>query len=110
MTALHAGSTRYPFVGRVEPSLEVVIRHHTLGREVSDAGNSDARQSLGVIVTGMFVADLYDLATVIHPAMTAYEVRALGLMTLVAFHGRDRAQFPICRSTAARFTARRLPL
>jgi hypothetical protein len=44
-----------------------------------------------VIVTGVLVADLDDLTSVIHAAMAAYEMRTLGLMALGAFHGRDRA-------------------
>jgi hypothetical protein len=43
-----------------------------------------------VIVTGVLIADLDDLTAIIRAAMTAHEVRALGLMTLGAFHGRDR--------------------
>jgi len=65
---------------------------------------------LFVIVTGVLIADLDDLTAIIRAAMTAHEVRALGLMTLGAFHGRDRVQLPVRRTTAARFTARRLPL
>jgi len=63
-----------------------------------------------VIVTGVLVADLDDLTTIVCAAMTAHEVRALGLMTLGALHRRDRVQLPVRRTTAARFTARRLPL
>jgi hypothetical protein len=63
-----------------------------------------------VIVTGVFVADFDDLTAVIHAAMAAGKMRALGLMALGTFDGRDRVQFPVRRSTAARFTARRLPL
>jgi hypothetical protein len=63
-----------------------------------------------VIVTGVFVADLDDLTAIIRAAMTAYEVRTLRLVTLGAFHDRNRVQLPVRRTTAARFTARRLPL
>gem|GEM_PF-5288070 len=63
-----------------------------------------------MIVTGVFVADFDDLTAVVRSAMTAHEMRALGLVTLGAFHGRYRVQLPVRRTTAARFTARRLPL
>jgi hypothetical protein len=65
---------------------------------------------LFVIVTGVFVADFDDLTAIIRTAMTAREVRTLGLVTLGAFHDRNRVQLPVRRTTAARFTARRLPL
>jgi hypothetical protein len=65
---------------------------------------------LFVIVTGVFVADFDDLTAIIRTAMTAREVRTLGLVTLGAFHDRNRVQLPVRRPTAARFTARRLPL
>jgi hypothetical protein len=63
-----------------------------------------------VIVTGVFVADLDDLTAIIRSAMTAREVRALRFVTLGAFHDRNRVQLPVRRTTAARLTARRLPL
>jgi hypothetical protein len=107
---LHSRSTRYPFVGRFEPLLEIVVRHHARRRVVSNPDDFDPGQNLVVVVTGVFVADLYDLATIIRSAMTAHKMRTLGLMTLVALDGRNRTQFPISRPTAARFTARRLPL
>ncbi len=75
-----------------------------------DADDLDPGQDLFVIVTGVFVADLNDLTAVVSTAMSAQKVRALRLMALVAFHGRDRVQLPVCRTTAARFTARCLPL
>jgi hypothetical protein len=67
-------------------------------------------QGLGVIVTGVFVADLDDLTAIIRAAMPAHKVRALRLVTLGALDGCDRAELPVRRTTAARFTARRLPL
>jgi hypothetical protein len=63
-----------------------------------------------VIVTGVFVADFDDLTAIIRAAMSTREVRALRLVTLGAFHDRNRVQLPVRRTTAARFTARRLPL
>jgi hypothetical protein len=63
-----------------------------------------------VIVTGVFVADLDDLTAIIRAAMTAHEVRALGLVTLGTLNNGYRVEFPVRRTTAARFTARRLPL
>jgi hypothetical protein len=63
-----------------------------------------------VIVTGVFVADFNDLTAIIRAAMTAREMRTLRLVTLGAFHDRNRVQLPVRRTTAARFTARRLPL
>jgi len=63
-----------------------------------------------VIVTGVFVADFYDLTAVIRTAMTAHEMRALGLMTLGALDDGYRVELPVCRTPAARFAARRLPL
>jgi hypothetical protein len=62
-----------------------------------------------VVVTGVFVANFDDLTTVIRAAIGAREMRALGLMTLTALDARDRVQFPVCRTTTARLTARRLP-
>ena len=62
-----------------------------------------------MIVTGVFVADLDDLTAIIRAAMSAHEMRALRLVTLGALHGRDRVELPVRRTTAARFTARRLP-
>ena len=70
--------------------LEVVVRNHALGHMMPDSDDLYPGQGLGVIVTGVFVADFNDLAAVIHSAMTAHEVRALWLMTLRAFHGRYR--------------------
>jgi len=67
-------------------------------------------RALIVIVTGVFVADFDDLTTVIRSAMTAHEVRALRLVTLGALDGRNRAELPVRRTTAARLTARCLPL
>jgi hypothetical protein len=67
-------------------------------------------QLLVVIVTGVFVANLDDLTTVIRTAMTAHEMRTLGLMALRTLDGRDRIEFPVRRPTAARLTARCLPL
>jgi hypothetical protein len=63
-----------------------------------------------VIVTGVFVADFDDLTAIIRAAMTAHEMRALGLVTLGTLDGRHRIELPVRRTTAARFTARRLPL
>lgn len=63
-----------------------------------------------MIVTGVFVANLDDLTAIIRTAVAAREVRALRLVTLGAFHDRNRVQLPVRRTTAARFTARGLPL
>ncbi len=75
-----------------------------------DAHDFDARQDLAVIVTGVLVADLHDLATVIGSTVPAHKMRPLRLMTLVTLDGSDRIELPIRRSTAARLAARRLPL
>ena len=90
--------------------LEIVVGYNPFGRIMPDAGDPDSGQGLFVIVTGVFVADLDDLTAIIGSAMTAHKVRTLRLVTLVALHGRYRVQLPVCRTTAARFTARRLPL
>jgi len=67
-------------------------------------------QGLFVIVTGVFVADLDDLTAIIRAAVSARKVRALRLVTLGTLDGCNRVELPVRRTTAARFTARRLPL
>ena len=75
-----------------------------------DADDLYPGQGLSVIVTGVFVADLDDLTAIIRAAMSAHKVRSFRLVTLGALDGRNRVELPVRRTTAARFTARRLPL
>ncbi len=82
-------------------------------RTLARKNDAYAHAPLGLIWcgcgVGMIVFDFHDLATGVRAAFAAREMRTLGLVTLRALDRRDGFQFPVGRSAAARFTARRFP-
>lgn len=113
MATLHAGAGNDPFVGGIKPpTLRIIFIGNDLGRRVMrDRTDSDSGsvQRLAVSVTGVIVVDFDDLASVVYAAIRADEVRTLRLMTLRAIDGSNRVQYPVGRTTAARFATRCLP-
>jgi hypothetical protein len=108
VAALHSRARRDPFVGRIEPRLEIVIGDDAGRRVMSHANDLHATQG-HLRLTGRLVLYLDGLPAVIRAAACAGKVRPLGLMALRTLDGRYRAELPVRRPAATRLAARRLP-
>jgi hypothetical protein len=91
--------------------LEIVVGHDARRGKVPDTGDLDARGVQRLVrVTGVRVGDFDDLAAGVGAARLAHKVRTFRLMALRTLNRGRQLQFPVCRPSAARLTARRLPL
>src|SRR5581483_3241939 len=108
MPALHAGASRDPVVGGIEPSLEVAIGYDVGRRVVADPNDLDAANR-HLRLTGRLALYLNNLPALVRTAVGARKVRPFRLMALRTLDGRDTAQLPVGGTTAARLAAGCLP-
>src|SRR5580698_2923455 len=108
MPPLHTGAGRDPFIGGIEPGLEIVIRHDARRCVMADTGDLNAAQGHRPL-SGRLFLNLDRLPAVVRSTVFAREMRTLRLVALRTDDPGDRAEFPVRSPATPRLAARGLP-